>query len=944
MTEPAIGLPRSTIHSLRRRLEAGRRDLAALAAVMPAADGTELVRRTTALVDLIVGTLVAESAAKIGDARLCGIAVIALGGYGRAELCPHSDIDLLFLVGEGEAETEEVRAFVDAVLYGLWDLRFEVGHAVRTITETLDIAAEDQSVLTALLDARLIPIGDGHDQARHLSFSSLSGAIEHDLFAGQRAQTLIDQKLEEAKRRRSRYGNSVYLLEPNVKESEGGLRELHTAMWIAHARWRVKRTRDLLHVGVLSSREERTIERAYGFLLRVRSELHLVSGRRQDILSFEYQEAIADRLGFVKRPEDPAGRKFGVERFMRAYYFNARQLRIQAQSIVERATSHRVRRAMPQYAPGGFKLWHGMLTVAKRSHFEQDPTALVRIFQVAQEESLEIYSYTKELISSQKELLDESVRRDPRVVEAFLQILEEPKADGSMLDLMHDLGVLRRLIPEVSRMTARWQHSLYHVYTVDAHSIFVVKNLKRLRAGGFTNEQQEMTRLMAELPRPVVLYMAAFLHDIGKGWRHGDHSERGARVARTVGERFEAAGLPSWSSEETADLVWLVKEHLTMSTMSQRRDVSDRALLDSFADDVRDTERLTMLYLLTFADMKGTSPKVWTDWKGLLLTKLYHNTKEVLRSRKDGAPISLEEHELARRRRAGQELAELAKEVPREVVAEFTSLMPTRYILTFPPRKMTRHLRMWRDVSLRGGFAIRVKHKRRDGITELTIVCPDRPGLLALLAGTLAANGLLILSAQIFSVDLLTEKLDSEPKPKAAEDYDLVGEEAAPIKHRAALDVLYVKDADGSICDDPNRWAQVREDLERVFIADEDDLEELIDARVRGSTLAQKHRPEVETKLVIANDASKTETVIDVFCQDHLGALYTITKALADQGLSISLAKISTEGDRVADGFYVTDAQTGEKIEDPARFESIVSEVKKAVRGAKARASSVPRG
>lgn len=943
MAETAIGLPRSTIHSLRRRLESGRRDLAALAATMPAAEGTELVRRTTALVDLIVATLVAESAAKVGDDRLCKIAVIALGGYGRAELCPYSDIDLLFLVGEGEVDTPQVRAFVDAVLYSLWDLRFEVGHAVRTISQTMEIVATDQSVLTALLDARLIPIGDGHDESRHVSFSSLNEEIEQDLFAGQRAQTLIEQKLEEAKRRRGRYGNSVYLLEPNVKESEGGLRELHTAMWIAHARWRVKRIRDLLHVGVLSSREERAIERAYGFLLRVRSELHLAAGRRQDILSFEHQETIAEKLGFVKRPEDRAGRKFGVERFMRAYYFSARQLRIQAQSIVERATSHRVRRAIPQHAPGGFKLWHGMLTVAKRSHFEEDPTALVRIFQVAQEESLEIYSYTKELISSQKQLLDRDVRRDPRVVGAFLQILEEPKADGAILDVMHDLGVLRRLIPEVSRMTARWQHSLYHVYTVDAHSIFVVKNLKRLRAGGFSDEQQEMTRLMAELPRPVVLYMAAFLHDVGKGWRHGDHSERGARVARTVGERFEAAGLSAWTSEETADLVWLVKEHLTMSTMSQRRDVSDPALLDGFADDVRDTERLTMLYLLTFADMKGTSPKVWTDWKGSLLSKLYHNTKQVLRNRRDGSPLSLEEHELARRRRVERELAGLAGEVSPEVVAEFTRLMPTRYILTFPPRKMTRHLHMWRDVSLRGGFAIRVKHKRRDGITELTIVCPDRPRLLALLAGTLAANSLLILSAQIFSVDLMSPKLDGVSRPRATQGYDLVGEDAAPIRHRAALDVLYVKDAGGSICDDPNRWAQVQEDLERVFLAEEN-VEELIDARVRGSTLAQKHRPEVETKLLIANDASRTETVIDVFCQDHLGALYTITKALADQGLLISLAKISTEGDRVADGFYVTDARTGEKIDDAARFESIVAAVKKAVSGAKARGSSVPRG
>ncbi len=926
-----VGLSSTVIDRIRRRLADGRAELVALAARLSPNDGLELAQKTTRLADEIVASLVRAAQEQLGSPEGLAragpaVTVVALGGYGRAELCPYSDLDLLFLVGD--SATPSVRAHVDAVLYGLWDLRFEVGHAVRTIAETMEIATTDQSVMTALLDARPIAIGDGEDEARNALFEALAAALENELFAGQRSATLIRQKLEEAERRRSRFGNSVYLLEPNVKESEGGLRELHTAMWIAQARWRVKAFRDLLHIGVLSPREERAIERAFGFLLRVRAELHLLAGRRQDSLSFQHQEAIAEKLGFTKRPEDPAGRKAGVERFMRAYYFSARQLRIQSQSIVERATSHHVRRAVQLSAPGGFKLWQGMLTVAKRSHFEEDPTALVRIFKVAQEESLEIYSYTKDLVSTSNRLLDARVRRDPRVVGAFLEMLEDPKADGAMLDLMHDLGILRRLIPEVSRMTARWQHSLYHVYTVDAHSIFVVKKLKRLRAGGFseTEQEQEMTRLMSELPRPEVLYMAAFLHDVGKGWRQGDHSERGAWVARTVGGRFEAAALPVWRREETEDLSWLVKEHLTMSTMSQRRDVGDRALLETFADDVRTVERLTMLYLLTFADMRGTSPKVWTEWKGSLLSQLYHNTRAVLESDRRG-DAAAEGHELARRKRAESELRALA--VSPTTAREFTHRTPTRYIMSFLPQKMARHVSMWLDVSLRGGFAIRVSHKRRDDVTELTIACPDRPRLLASLAGALAANSLQILSAQVFSVDALPERFHDDSGSTAASDYELIGEGARWLG-KIALDVLYVKDADGRICDDPGRWDHVRRDLESVFQGGAD-VEALIDARVRGSTLAQKHRPEVETKLVIVNDASATETVIDVFCQDHLGALHTIAKALSDQGLSISLAKISTEGNRIADGFYVTDAATGAKIEDPARFEAIKVAVKGAI-------------
>jgi [protein-PII] uridylyltransferase len=420
--------------------------------------------------------------------------------------------------------------------------------------------------------------------------------------------------------------------------------------------------------------------------------------------------------------------------------------------------------------------------------------------------------------------------------------------------------------------------------------------------------------------------MAAFLHDIGKGWRQGDHSARGASVAETVGRRFAEARLPAWTREETQDLVWLVKEHLTMSAMSQRRDVADRALLDAFADDVRTSERLTMLYLLTFADMRGTSPKVWTDWKGSLLSQLYHNTREVLDTTGD---LPLEDHERGRRKRAESELVEQARGFPSEIAGEFTQLAPTRYIMSFQPGKMAQHLRMWLDVSLRGGFAIRVSHKRRDNVTELTIACPDRPRLLALLAGTLAANSLQILSAQIFSIDALPERFRDPGAASPSADYDLIGS-AGRWLGRIALDVLYVKDADGRICDDPVRWDRVRDDLKRVFLG-EDEVEELIDARVRGSTLGHRHRPEVETKLVIANDASDTETVIDVFCQDHLGALYTISKALSDQGLSISLTKISTEGNRVADGFYVTDAKTGAKIQDAARFEAIREAVKQAV-------------
>lgn len=899
---PQQSLDPATVDRLKQALARGREAYGALARLMPPTRGLELAYAAADLADELVTQLAVEAAAALEErsgaaARALGehVAIVPVGGYGRRELCPRSDIDLLFLIPSSlpSGGADHVHTFVNTVLYGLWDLGFEVGHAVRTVSECVRYAQEDQAVKTGLLDARLL-------FGPRASFEELEQAIDQQLLAGKGRDALIAQKLDEAAKRRERFGNTIYLLEPNVKASEGGLRELHTALWIARAKWGALGMKDLLRVHAISAREEKTIERAYGFLLRTRIELHLVSGRRQDVLGFDHQERIAVTLGYL-RPEaaqDHDRRKHGVERFMRAYYFHARQIARISQQIIERATlSATDAPPAPQRAPGGFKLSNGMLALAERDQLERDPPALVRIFRVAQEEALPIYSYTKDLIVEALPGLDRRVRRSPEVVADFLALLEEPKSDGSILEPMHDLGVLRRLMPEVARMSAKWQHSLYHVYTVDVHSLFVVRFLKQLRRGEQSSEQPELTRMLAELPRPNVVYLAGFLHDIGKGWNKGDHSIRGAGVATVIGRRFEEANLSAWTAEDTADLEWLVREHLTMSDISQRRDVSDHDLIESFAASCRTQERLAMLYLLTYADMRATSPKVWTDWKATLLREVHEVTRAVLsRSvdrQTDGA------HASARRKRVETELLAEQAGTP-ETIAAFVSVLPERYMLSIPARQMVRHVEMWREVKARGGIAMHVKQLRREGSTRLTVVCPDRPGLLALLAGTVAANRMFILSAQIFSIEEL------------------------------AVDVLYLKDEAGGLSDDPARWEQVRADLSAVLAGDAS-VGKLLDQRVRGSTLSARPKPAVKTEIVVANDVSKTETVVDVFCQDRMGALYTIAQALADAGLTISVAKISTQGDRVADGFYVADAATGAKVVDKERIDAIKRGVKEAI-------------
>jgi [protein-PII] uridylyltransferase len=949
----AIGRIKERLTEERARLERGLRDGA-----RALSGGRAFAQALSDTCDEAVASLAKEADALIrkesGESadRALEVGVIALGGYGRRELSPRSDVDLAFLV-RGRVEGGPAQAFIDLVLYGLWDLGLEVGHATRTIDECISVGRQDHSVLTAMLEARPIPI-PGRTELAAAQCEELERALDKELLSGRGGEGFITRKLEEAERRRQRYGDSIYLLEPDVKHGEGGLRELHTALWVARARWRARSIADILKVGALSSREARALERAYDFLLRVRAELHLAAGRRRDGLGFEFQEMIARTLGYMpsgtaqrtaardgqaeqgaahsgpqrsaqrgeaeRSPqaglEDRTKIRHGTERFMRAYYFHARQTQRVSRLIIERATSHPpTKPGRVRAAPSGFKTFGGMLTVSDREQFARDPNALMRIFRVAQEESLEIYSYTKDLIVESLRQFSNAVRRDPEVVGDFLAILEDPKADGSIVFLMHELGVLRRMIPEVGRVTARWQHSLYHVYTVDVHSLFVLRELKRLRTAAYAAEQPELSRRMADLPRPAVLYLGGFLHDIGKGWKGGDHSKRGALVAQAVGARLEAAKLPAWGKEETEDLVWLVKEHLTMSDISQRRDLSDNDLVRSFAKGCESEERLTMLHLLTFADMKATSPKVWNDWKGMLLAELFEKARVSLGPPTRGGSDQLALHVEARRQRVTREILQAFSEKGQappslDLIERFARAMPERYLLTVPPRGMRRHIEPWREVSERGGLSVHIRHFRREGTSELTVVCPDRPGLLALLAGTLSANRLQILSAQIFSIELLPG-----PDGKSGE---------------AALDILSLRDADGGICEDPARWARVREDLQRVIIGGAD-IEALLDQRVRGSTLLKRPKPHVETKIVIAKDASRSENVFDVFCQDHLGALYTIAKAFADQGLTIRLAKISTQGDRVADGFYVTDAATGQKVEDDKRLAKIAEAVHSAI-------------
>lgn len=901
----------SLLLALKQRYHA---ELAALTAppprpnLRPESLTAEISERVDQLVITVAEVAAARVEATYGPGPARGVGLYALGSYGRRELCPKSDVDLLFLLPPGaQAEQPELVAFVNAVLYGLWDLGLEVGHAVRTLEEC-GAALGDHSVLSGLFDLRLIDTGPAGAALRSKGRAQLQALIEQALRPGPALEAFVAEKLLEAQARRAKFGTTVFLLEPNVKESEGGLRDWHWARWIARARFGEAEVPELLRLGALSPNEAQSLTRAYGFLLQVRVELHRLAGRRQDILGFQHQEQVAARLGYISADSTDQDQKtHGVERFMRGYYFHARYLRHLSALVVDRAQAERSRRSSEAYLLGRFRVAKDHLTVQTLDQFRRDPVDLLRIFRIAQEEALPIDSYTKNQLSEQAGLIDRRWRREPAMVEELFRLLEDPKADGALLEELHDLGIWRRLFPEVSRITARWQHSQYHVYTVDAHSLFVVQCLKRLVRGDEAALEPELSKLATELTRPRVLYLAGFFHDIGKGWPRGDHSRRGARVAEVVGRRLEAPGLPRWTAEETADLVWLVAEHLTLSDTAQRRDLSDPALIQALAEQTGSLERLTMLVLLTYADMRSTSPKVWTNWKRSLLLELYERVKGAL---EDG-PAPAPGHKEARRQQAisdlAQALGERGEEASESACAQFVAAVPDRYLSSVRPRHMARHYGLWRRLIEQGRPSLHLRHLLREDVSRLSICCLDRPGLLSVLAGVLAAHRLQILSAEIYSMEW------SE------------GEQL----RRGALDVLWIKDEAGHAASDAARWPKVEADLVSA-LAGQLDVRALVERRARPG-LPARARPAVKTEVVSSNRASQRDTVIDVYCPDQIGVLYTIARVLAAAGLSINLAKISTQGDRVADAFYVTEVRTCDKIEEPARLLALEAELREAL-------------
>ena len=579
------------------------------------ASGHEIVDGYTGAVDHLIHSLFDAANAAYAErfSRLdqrC--TVVAQGGYGRAELNPCSDIDLLFLYPyKREPYIEYVS---ERILYTLWDTRLTVGNAMRNVRENVKLAAQDFKVKTALLDARYL-CGD------QLLFHEFAAAMERDVLK-RNADRFFKEKLDENRERHERYGDSVYILEPQIKEGEGGLRDLHTAMWMAKVKFKTNSIAELVQKGVITEREQEELDSAHDFLFRVRNALHFLSGEHQDRLTFEYQERIAPDLGF----RDTATMK-GVEQFMRTYYLNAATINRFADEIIERCLERRrpyfgFGRARTRDIRPGVTISYGVLSVARADVLRNDPSNLIRIFGDVQRHGITMSSSTKRLVRANLDVIDDAQRRDPQMVDAFFEVLRGKQQVYETLLEMHRAGVLGAFLPEFGALLCMVLHDLYHTYTVDEHSLRGVHELERLRAGAYKDIAPMLTQVMRDIDRVDILFLSMILHDIGKG-HGGGHSERGAAMIDGIAERLHL------NTDDAGQLRFLVATHLNMSHLAQRRDIHDQRLIIDFAKRVETLDNLKKLYLLTFADMRAVGPKIWNNWHDMLLGELYLGTLDV---------------------------------------------------------------------------------------------------------------------------------------------------------------------------------------------------------------------------------------------------------------------------------------------------------------------------
>lgn len=806
------------------------------------------------------------------DQRPGPLVLVALGGYGRGELHPGSDLDLM-LIHEGEV-TPYVQRMAQELLYTLWDLGLRVGHACRSLADCLALARTDLPSRTSMQAARLLA-GD-----RRL-FARLQRTLRREVYRKDFPE-FLRQTLAERDERYRKHGATVYLQEPNVKESAGGLRDVHTALWLAYTKFGARTLRELAERGLLSARERAATEHALDFLWRVRNELHFLAGTRQDVLERRLQARIAERLGYTTDET-----RLAVEKFMRDYYRHAGTVYRISSRLIARCQEGLARRLTVGPRGRGAALaddlvvYGGRLHLAEPGALHKDPARILRVFWHAQQLGCDLDVELERALEEAAPLLeDERWRASPELRQVFLAILRSWGRVASTLRRMHDTGVLGAYLPEFGALTCLVQYDHYHRYTVDQHSLLAVEVLEGLGSGR-GRDGDELARIVAELDRPELLMMGLLLHDIGKAHGHG-HVAKGVPLIRALTRRLNL------DPEDAATVEFLVEHHLLLSHVAERRDIDDPKTVEQLAAQVRHPAWLTMLYLLTCADIRAVGPGVWTPWRGALLRELYARTRLRLTGRPPKPP-----RRAAVVHRVVQALADPAVA---PVASAHLHGMSDRYVRTTSPERVAAHLRLLERLR-EEPVAVDLFHYPDLGVSDLVVVTPDVRGLFAVIAGTLAAHDVNILAAEIET------RADG-----------------------IAVDTFHVNDAGGEAILDERRWEAVTAALRRA-IRGEVSVEALFAARPRRLAVAV---PGGAVRVTVDNSLSDTRTVVEVRAPDRLGLLYRITRALARAGCNITTAKIATELDLALDTFYVTDAD-GRRLEAPERIAALREAIERAL-------------
>jgi [protein-PII] uridylyltransferase len=869
--------------------------------------GREVCQGRAALIDVLLRYLWASAKSSLSaqaQKEFPPLALVALGGYGRGELNPHSDIDFMFLhsgqIAAYSKPLPHLSKLMDSILYPLWDLGFKIGHSVRTVQECVEIANRDMQAKTSLIEARFI-VGD------EKLFEKFQKTVEAKCVDGHEDE-YIAARVQDQAARREKFGNSATMQEPNIKNGCGGLRDYQNLHWMAFFKYRTRTLEEMEQKELMSASERKQLEAACDFLLSVRNELHYQINRPIDVLSKALQPTVATSLGYTER--SPSKR---LEHFMRDLYSHSRNIYLITRTLEERLSllprpkilPAAIGRLIPRkFRQGeeqivdGFRFADGQIRATTGRVFKEQPRRLMRVFLHAQQRGLRLHPDLEQLLRHELSLVNRQFLHDEHVRETFLEILNQRGNVSRILRRMHDVGLLGKYVPEFGKLTCLVQHEFYHQYAADEHTLMCLEQLDRAwEASAAPHERY--AEIFQNVERPFVLYLALLLHDAGKALNTGNHSAVGGELALRVGRRLGLDGAT------THALRLIIENHLTMAAVSQRRDLEDPAVIRNFAAQIQTPENLRMLTLHTFADSMATSDKLWNGFKDSLLWELYHKALKVLTGGTDFIRAEAKQRELLAQEITGMLPRNLAEE---EVHAHFDTL-PGRYFEVHPARDIVMDLslvhRFMHNQLAEEEHALEpvvAWHNEPDrGYTSAKICTWDRAGLFSKIAGSFAAAGINILSAQIFTRN-----------------------------DGIVLDTFYVTDArTGSLVNRGER--ELFESTLSRALTEEVDFKALITKQRSARPLYQSLEGErIPTRIHFDNDTSVNRTILEIETEDHVGLLYIISHVMSELNLDISLAKISTEKGAAIDAFYVCE-QDGQKILWPERQRLIESRLRSAL-------------